>query len=333
MPRKNERKYSLSNGISPHSGEDADDLFKKKGDSTINSGTRSSIKGTVTKTRPEEGSLSRRKIRLLSYTRARRLCHGHQLGKSFSYASLLKGFTQSEVHVGVTRRFWSPGMLPYTYGHNKTNGTSRIDLIKTFRILERACVYSYKASRKGERFMFVGTKKAASETIKEVSVKCGQYYVRDCWLPGTISNWRSVAGCVSRLMYLRRLVASTEFFDFVKKERVSIWREKDKLEASLSGVVRLKKQPRVVIIVDPVCDKYAFRESLRQGLTIVSIVGTNADPYYVDFPIPGNSVTVHPIRLLLSIISLAITRTRARKGKLRVRGNTPRKKGSIVFKK
>jgi small subunit ribosomal protein S2 len=183
--------------------------------------------------------------------------------------------------------------------------------------------------------MFIGTNKAASEAVREVSVKCGQYYVRDCWLPGTISNWSSVAGCVSRLLYLRRLVVSADFFGFVKKERASIWREKDKLEASLSGVVRLKEQPRVIIIVDPVCDKYAFRESLRQGLTVVSIVGTNANPYYVDFPIPGNSATNHPIRLLLSILSLAITKTRGRirKGRLRVRGDILRKKGSLVFRK
>lgn len=259
----------------------------------------------------------------------------HPRVRIYSFACLVRVFVESEVQVGVTRRFLSSGMLPYIYGHNWVNGTSVIDLIKTFRLMERACFYLNRSSAEGGRFMFIGTKKAASEVVKEVSMRCGQYYVRNCWLPGTISNWSSVAGCVSRLMYLRRLVTSADFFGFVKKERASMWREKDKLEASLSGVVRLKKQPRTVIIVDPVCDKYAFRESLRQGLTVISIVSTNADPYYVDFPIPGNSATSHPIRLLLSILSLAITRTknRTRKGKLRVRGNIVRKKGSLIFMK
>lgn len=330
MERKDERKYTPCRGINPHSEEDVEEnLPRKKGNLAIKSGTQ----GSVGKVHPTGESLLHKKARMSFYARARRLCYGYRPEKTSSYASLVWDFVRSEVNVGVTRRFWSSGMLPYSYAHGWTTGATKIDLIKTFRIMERACVYLYRASQKGERFMFVGTKKAASETVKEVSVKCGQYYVRDCWLPGTISNWSSVAGCVSRLMYLRRLVASSEFFGFVKKERVSIWREKDKLEASLSGVVRLKKQPRVVIIVDPVCDKYAFRESLRQGLTVVSIVNTNADPYYVDFPIPGNSVTVHPIRLLLSMLSLAITRTRARKGKLRVRGNALRKRGSIIFKR
>jgi small subunit ribosomal protein S2 len=228
-----------------------------------------------------------------------------------SYDLLVERFFRARVHVGQPPRLWGPAMLPYTYGLK--DGTYMFDLVKTIRLLERAILYVRYFSDRKRRFIFIGTKPAVSTVLRRAADKCKQYYVRDRWLPGTISNWGSIACCVSRLLFLRYLVVLPDFQSLGKRERASYWRQKDFLEASLSGVTELHARPDVAIVVDPVYDSHAVRECVSMGIKIVALVNMDGDVKGIDRPIPCNDGTSSSVGLVLSILSGTINPPKRRR--------------------
>jgi small subunit ribosomal protein S2 len=226
-----------------------------------------------------------------------------------NYDLVVERLFRARVHVGQPPRLWSPAMLPYTYGLK--DGTYMFDLVKTVRLLERAVLYVRALSDRERRFIFIGTKPAVSAVLRKAADKCGHYYVRDRWLPGTISNWGSIASCVSRLLFLRDLVVLPNFQSLGKRERASYWRQKDFLEASLSGVTDLYARPDVAIIVDPVYDGYAVRECVSMGIKIVALMNMDGNSKDIDIPIPCNDGAASSVGLVLSMLSCAV-RSRAR---------------------
>lgn len=198
-------------------------------------------------------------------------------------------------------------MLPYTYG--RKDGSHLIDVVRTHCLLERACHYLFAAAKRGKSFIFIGTKASVSEVLKKEADRCGQFYVRDLWLPGTISNWGSISCLVSRLLYLRIFVGTDAFLKVLgKRERASFQREKDLLESCLSGVVRMTRRPDIAIVVDPEYDKYAVDECRSLGIEVISLMSTDCDPGKVDIPIPGNDYLHTSAGLILRFLSESINK-------------------------
>ena len=211
---------------------------------------------------------------------------------------------EAGVHFGHQASRWNPKMSPYIY--TEQNGIHVIDLVKTARLLSHACNYVQKASKKGKKFLFIGTKKQAANIVSEEALKCDSYYVTHRWLGGTLTNWATVK---KRIEYLKELTKKEEIGELnalPKKEASLLRRERAKLKQNLGGLVEMVQIPDIAIVVDSKREATAIAECKKLGIIVISILDTNSDPNIVDFPIPGNDDSVRSIKLIISALSDAI---------------------------
>ena len=208
------------------------------------------------------------------------------------------------VHFGHQSSRWNPKMFPYIY--TEQNGIHVIDLVQTARLLSHAYNYVQKAAKEGKTFLFIGTKRQASNIISEEAKKCGSFYVNNRWLGGTLTNWSTVQGRVGYLKELNKKEESGELDRLPKKEAALLRREQEKLDHNLGGLTEMVQVPDIAIVVDPKRESTAIAECKKLGITIISILDTNCDPTLVDIPIPANDDAVRSIKLILSTLSDAI---------------------------
>ena len=208
------------------------------------------------------------------------------------------------VHFGHQSSRWNPKMFPYIY--TEQNGIHVIDLVQTARLLSHAYNYVQKAAKEGKTFLFIGTKRQASNIISEEAKKCGSFYVNNRWLGGTLTNWSTVQGRVGYLKELNKKEESGELDRLPKKEAALLRREQEKLDHNLGGLIEMVQVPDIAIVVDPKRESTAIAECKKLGITIISILDTNCDPTLVDIPIPANDDAVRSIKLIISTLSDAI---------------------------
>ena len=208
------------------------------------------------------------------------------------------------VHFGHQSSRWNPKMFPYIY--TEQNGIHVIDLVQTARLLSHAYNYVQKAAKEGKTFLFIGTKRQASNIISEEAKKCGSFYVNNRWLGGTLTNWSTVQGRVGYLKELNKKEESGELDRLPKKEAALLRREQEKLDHNLGGLKEMVQVPDIAIVVDPKRESTAIAECKKLGITIISILDTNCDPTLVDIPIPANDDAVRSIKLIISTLSDAI---------------------------
>jgi len=208
------------------------------------------------------------------------------------------------VHFGHQSSRWNPKMFPYIY--TEQNGIHVIDLVQTARLLSHAYNYVQKAAKEGKTFLFIGTKRQASNIISEEAKKCGSFYVNNRWLGGTLTNWSTVQGRVGYLKELNKKEESGELDRLPKKEAALLRREQEKLDHNLGGLTEMVQVPDIAIVVDPKRESTAIAECKKLGITIISILDTNCDPTLVDIPIPANDDAVRSIKLIISTLSDAI---------------------------
>ncbi len=207
-------------------------------------------------------------------------------------------------HFGHHTRRWNPKMAEYIF--TERNGVYIIDLQKTVKKLEEAYMFIRQVSMEGGNILFVGTKKQASDAIKEEAERAGCYYVNMRWLGGMLTNFKTIKKSIARLNALHRMEDDGTFELLPKKEVISLVKEINDLERNLGGIKNMETLPSAIFVVDPKKEKNAVAEARKLGIPVVAIVDTNCDPDEVDYVIPGNDDAIRGIKLILSVMADAV---------------------------
>ena len=221
----------------------------------------------------------------------------------------MKAMLEAGVHFGHQTSRWNPKMGRFIFGER--NGVHILDLQKTAKELKKACAFIKEETKKGAKFLFVGTKKQAQEAIQAEAARCGAYCIHEKWLGGTLTNFQTVKKSVERLNDLEKWEASGVFKAISKKEASRLTKEMQRLQKLLGGIRDMKVLPDVVFVIDPVDTAGAVRESHTLGIPVVAVCDTNADPDMIDVPVPGNDDAARSIKLFCGAIADSILEARA----------------------
>ena len=218
----------------------------------------------------------------------------------------IKDLLQAGVHFGHQQRFWNPKMDEYIFDTRKK--ISIINLEITQEHLSAAASKVEDICSKGNKILFVGTKRSASKTIKEEASQIGLPYVDKRWLGGTLTNWKTIRGSIRRLIDIEEMISSGRIEKLIKKEAVEIQKEYTKLKASVGGIKDMKGLPDAIFVVDVKYEKIAVLEAKKMGIPVIGIVDTNSDPDGIDTIIPANDDAIRSIRLITKVIADACAR-------------------------
>jgi small subunit ribosomal protein S2 len=195
-------------------------------------------------------------------------------------------------------------MKKYVFGAR--NGIYILDLQKTVQCFNAAYEFVRDMARGGNRFLFVGTKKQAQETVKQAAERAGCFFINHRWLGGTMTNFQTIKSRIARLRELEDIFSSDVIKRFTKKEASILKKEMDKLERNIGGIKTMQTPPDVLFVIDIKMEQNAVLEARKLGIPIVAIVDTNCDPELVDFPIPGNDDAIRACQLISARIADAI---------------------------
>jgi small subunit ribosomal protein S2 len=204
---------------------------------------------------------------------------------------------EAGVHFGHQTKRWNPKMKPFIF--DQRNAIYIINLGETVKQLEAATKFLGDTVRKGGKVLFVGCKKQAQEAVKEAAVACGQYYVNQRWLGGTLTNLQTIRKSVARLSYIENIESAPEYSKMGKQELAALRREGAKLLRNLEGIRTMDKLPDAILIIDTTREFIAVTEARRLKIPTVAIVDTNGDPELIDYPIAGNDDAIRAIRIVL----------------------------------
>ena len=216
----------------------------------------------------------------------------------------MKQLLEAGMHFGHQTRRWNPKMAPYIF--TERNGIYIIDLQKTVKKLEEAYNFVRELAANDQTILFVGTKKQATDAVKEEASRVGMYYVNARWLGGMLTNFKTMRTRVDRLAQLKKMQEDGTFDMLPKKEVMKHLGEIAKLEKYLGGVVEMRKLPSALFVVDPRKERNAINEARKLNIPIVAIVDTNCDPDEIDYVIPGNDDAIRAIKLISSVMANAV---------------------------
>jgi len=223
----------------------------------------------------------------------------------------MKKMLEAGVHFGHRSRFWHPKMERYIYGTR--NGVHIINLEKTLPMFNDVLNFASKTAAAGGSILFVGTKRAAADIVKEEAIRCGMPYVNHRWLGGMMTNYKTIKASIKRLKDLEFL-AEENFTQFGKKEALMMTREMEKLERSLGGIKDLGGIPDVVFVIDIGHEKNAIKEAQKLHLPLIGVVDTNHNPEGIDYVIPGNDDSIRAIGFYAREIANAVLEAKAAAG-------------------
>lgn len=216
----------------------------------------------------------------------------------------MRQMLEAGVHFGHQTRYWSPKMSPYIFGER--NKIHIINLEKSLPLYNEAVNFLGKLASRGGQILMVGTKRAASNIISEQAQACECPYVNHRWLGGMLTNFKTVRNSINRLNELDNLIEEGGLDRVNKKEGLSIQRERDKLNRSLSGIRHMTSLPDALLIIDVDQESIAVKEANRLGIPVIAVIDTNSSTDGVDYIIPGNDDSIRAIELYLSGICEAI---------------------------
>jgi small subunit ribosomal protein S2 len=217
----------------------------------------------------------------------------------FSMRTLL----EAGAHFGHQTHRWNPKMDRYIFGSR--SNIHIIDLSQTMPLFHQALVAVRDVAAKGGRVLFVGTKRQAAGPVAEAATRCAQYYMNNRWLGGTLTNWRTVSGSIARLRELETVLAAGGE-GRVKKELLTLQREKDKLELSLGGIKDMGSIPDIMFVIDTNKEAIAIQEARKLNIPIIAILDTNSDPDGITYPVPGNDDAARAIQTYCDLIADAV---------------------------
>ena len=216
----------------------------------------------------------------------------------------MKSLLESGVHFGHQVKRWDPRMKKYIFAER--NGIHITDLQMTITAIKDSYEEIRKVASAGKSVLFVGTKKQAQQAIQKEAERCGQFYVNNRWLGGTLTNFATIKKSLLRLKKIEKREVDGTFDNLTKKEVASILKEKEKLQKNYGGIKEMKELPGAIFIIDTHKEQIAVKEAHRMGIPIIAIVDTNCNPEGIDFPIPGNDDAIRAISLFTSIIANAV---------------------------
>jgi small subunit ribosomal protein S2 len=218
--------------------------------------------------------------------------------------SLQQQLLEAGVHFGHLRKKWNPKMLPYIFAEKK--GIHIIDLNKTTECLQETAAVLKQIARSGKKILFVGTKKQAKDIVTECAQKVNMPYVTERWLGGMLTNFNTVRKSVKKMQSIEKMLGDGSFDSITKKERLTLSRDKEKMEKVLGGIAQLSRVPAALFIVDIGHEHIALAEAKRLGVGTFGVVDTNCDPNKVDFAIPANDDATKSIAIITQYITAAI---------------------------
>ena len=218
--------------------------------------------------------------------------------------SLQQQLLEAGVHFGHLRKKWNPKMLPYIFAEKK--GIHIIDLNKTTEALQEASAALKQVAKSGKKIMFVGTKKQAKEIVTESAKRINMPYVTERWLGGMLTNFNTVRKSVKKMQSIDKMLGDGTFDTITKKERLTLARDKEKMEKVLGGIAQLGRVPAALFIIDIGHEHIALAEARRLGITTFGMVDTNCDPNKVDFAIPANDDATKSIAIIVNYITAAV---------------------------
>ena len=221
----------------------------------------------------------------------------------------MRQMLEAGVHFGHQTRYWNPKMASYIFGER--NKIHIINLEKSLPLYLEAMNFLGKLAANKGKILFVGTKRAARDSIKEHADRAGMPYVNHRWLGGMLTNFNTVKNSIKRLKELEAMSADGSFAKVNKKEALMMTREQEKLERSLGGIKDMNGLPAAIFVIDVGHEKIAVTEARKLGIPVVGIVDTNTNPDGVDYVIPGNDDAMRAIQLYVRGVADAVVESRS----------------------
>jgi small subunit ribosomal protein S2 len=218
--------------------------------------------------------------------------------------SLQQQLLEAGVHFGHLKKKWNPKMLPYIFAEKK--GIHIIDLNKTVEGLQEAAAALKSIAKSGKKIMFVATKKQAKEIVTECAQRVNMPYVTERWLGGMLTNFNTVRKSVKKMQSIEKMLNDGTLDSITKKERLTLARDKEKMEKVLGGIAQISRVPAALFLVDIGHEHIALAEARRLGITTFGMVDTNCDPNKVEFSIPANDDATKSIAIVTNYIVAAI---------------------------
>jgi small subunit ribosomal protein S2 len=220
----------------------------------------------------------------------------------------MKQLLEVGVHFGHQTRKWNPKMKRYIFAEK--NGIYIIDLQQTLQLLIEAYEHVRRVSAGGGNVLFVGTKKQTQDIIENYAKECGMPYIRNRWLGGILTNFRTIYARTKRISEIENMEKNGVFEMIPKKEVLQIRKEYQKLLYNIGGIRDMSKLPDLLFVIDPHKEIIAVAEAKKLGIPVVGIVDTNCDPDNVDFVIPGNDDAIRSCSLITGVIAMAVKKGR-----------------------
>ena len=221
----------------------------------------------------------------------------------------MRQMLEAGVHFGHQTRYWNPKMSPYIFGER--NKIHIINLELSLPLAREACAFIKGTVADGGKVLFVGTKRAARESMQKHANRCEMPFVCQRWLGGMLTNYKTIRQSVKRLKTLEQMAEDGTFEGLTKKEVLNLTREQDKLESSLGGIKDMRTIPDLLFVVDVDHEDIALREAKKLGIPVVAIVDTNCSPEGVDYVIPGNDDATRAIELYASAVADSVLEGKA----------------------
>jgi len=218
----------------------------------------------------------------------------------------MKNLLEAGVHFGHHTRKWDPRMAPYIF--TARNGIHIIDLQKTVQMAKVAYEELRERAHRGQKVLFVGTKKQARAAIEEQALRCKMYYINNRWLGGLLTNWATIKKSIARMKKLETMKEDGSFAAEAKtkREALELEHELEKLRKNLAGIRDMQNIPDIMFVIDPGKEQIAIKEARKMGITVFAVVDSNCNPQEIDFPIPGNDDAIRAIQLFLETMANAI---------------------------
>jgi small subunit ribosomal protein S2 len=218
--------------------------------------------------------------------------------------TLQQHLLEAGVHFGHLRKKWNPKMLPYIFAEKK--GIHIIDLNKTVEGMQETAAALKQMAKSGKKILFVATKKQAKEIVSDAAKRVNMPYVTERWLGGMLTNFSTIRKSVKKMQSIEKMLTDGSFDSLTKKEKLTLTRDKEKMEKVLGGIANMSRAPHAVFMVDITHEHIALKEAKRLGVTTMGIVDTNSDPNLVDFSIPGNDDATKSIAIIVNYMVAAI---------------------------
>ncbi len=218
--------------------------------------------------------------------------------------SLQQQLLEAGVHFGHLKKKWNPKMLPYIFAEKK--GIHIIDLNKTVEGLQETAAALKSIAKSGKKIMFVATKKQAKEIVSDCAKRINMPFVTERWLGGMLTNFNTVRKSVKKMQSIEKMLNDGSIDNLTKKERLTLTRDKDKMEKVLGGIAQISRVPAALFLVDIGHEHIALAEAKRLNITTFGMVDTNCDPNKVEFAIPANDDATKSIAIIVNYITAAI---------------------------